>query len=119
MKVAPDGAQTTVFSAAAIVRVDAAGDLFVSAGPGVVEIAPDGTQREVYEGDLDDFAVDSAGSVFIADSIDHRVVKVSSQGAQTSVYSGVPTAVAVDLEGDLSIGDDTLVPAVVERPAVP
>jgi sugar lactone lactonase YvrE len=53
-------------------------------------------------------AVDGAGDVFIADSLNARVVEIpAGGGAQTTVGSGLvlPTGVAVDGQGDVFIAD--------------
>ncbi len=64
-------------------------------------------------------AVDGAGDVFIADTINNRVVKVpAGGGAQTTVGTGLnyPSSVAVDGAGDVFIGDQSN-NRVVEVPA--
>jgi sugar lactone lactonase YvrE len=64
-------------------------------------------------------AVDGAGNVFIADTLNNRVVKVpAGGGAQTTLGSGLnnPYGVAVDGAGDVFIAD-TLNNRVVEVPA--
>ena len=52
-------------------------------------------------------ALDGAGDVFIADTLNNRVVKVSPGGVQTVLGSGLsnPSGVAVDQAGDVFIAD--------------
>lgn len=52
-------------------------------------------------------AVDSAGDVFVADTLDGAVVKVAPGGTETTVLSGLqhPTGVAVDGSGTLYVSD--------------
>jgi hypothetical protein len=76
----------------------------------VVEVKANGTQTTVDSGlsSPTGVAVDGAGDVFIADTLNNRVVEVKANGTQTTVDSGLssPTGVAVDGAGDAFIADE-------------
>jgi hypothetical protein len=63
-------------------------------------------------------AVDAAGDLFIADTLNQRVLKVAANGTQTTVGFGLlyPQSVAVDGAGDVFIADNNL-GEVLEVPA--
>ncbi|WP_348262908.1 choice-of-anchor D domain-containing protein [Telmatobacter sp. DSM 110680] len=93
------------------------------AGQGPLLAIGSGTQTTVNTGNIslakpNGVAVDAAGDVFIADSINQQVVKVAANGATSTLGVGLqyPQGLAVDGAGDLFIADNNL-NTVVEVPA--
>ena len=105
-------------------KVDGAGNITTVAGSGVFGTFGDGslaTSAAVVPADI---AIDSAGNLFIADDLAHRVRKVDMAGIITTVagsgvsggFSGdggpatsatmqMPRGVAVDADGNVYVGD--------------
>jgi sugar lactone lactonase YvrE len=82
-----------------------------------------GTQHTVSTGtyalnQAKGLALDAAGDLFVADTLNQRVIKVGANGTQTTAGFGLqyPQGLAVDGAGDLFIADNNL-NEVVEVPA--
>jgi sugar lactone lactonase YvrE len=108
VKVAPDGAPTTVLTGVTpvAVAVDPAGNLYVSDGDteSVIKVTPGGVRTTVVSTQplVDGLAVDSHGDLFVAEPATGTVLEVSPTGARTSITGlGTPYYVAVDSAGDL------------------
>jgi len=115
---------------ASALATDTAGDVYIADGPRIRKITPAGTIATVA-GDGDSavgttigdggpataatlatptgVAVDSAGTVYIADTFNDRVRKVGSDGIITTVFAGGvldwPSGLAIDPAGNLYIAE--------------
>jgi uncharacterized protein (TIGR03437 family) len=133
-KVTPDGTITTAGAGLYFygVAADTFGNVYASTGGRVERISPDGTQTQVagggpppnlllgyqcagngepatkaYLNTATGIAVDSAGNLYIADSVAGCVLKVDTRGTITALIGNLndPVGLAVDNAGNLYIAD--------------